>query len=607
MSNEIQKNIKFLRVVKFLSIIALLFLILAITTVSITPSASSYEISIYGAFPIHFWFLILSVITIGQIIIMANMYKKNKTWLLGISIIIIAVSILVFMPYIRGYVIYGRGDHLEHIGEAKDIIFTGSTNSYDYYPSIRILTAVSSIVTNIPVINVSTILTRLFPFLFIANFIIFSRFFLRKHPEFMLSLAFASSFLFFASMGNYLSPSLQLSLLLPLVLYLYYQRCLIGVFEKSIVFVLFSVGIVFYHPLIVLFLIIVLSISAISDAISRYKTNTHFSNEIIMEKGKTLKPVAILSVIFITWYFSFSSITNNFVKVFSSIFYGTGESPLSVDLKYSSQYEIQLIDYLRIGFFTYGRYIIILLLLLLSISYITYHIFLKGEKKIVSKYRYFFLSLNVFTFIFFTALSYVSDFSVNWQRFFIYINLFSLVLLPIYFASMLKKNKAKKLKYCAIFCILLFLSFFSLFTFYISPVTNEVNIQCSYGECAGFIWFFENRNTSYLADEINIAQSRYFEALHNQGDSSKNLVYLDAKPADHFGYNISKNIGINYQDSNYLIVPKLAKIVYPSLFPNYPKDWRFTCRDFNMLYNDSTIINTYSNSEIEMHLINPKN
>ncbi len=43
---------------------------------------------------------------------------------LGILIIFLVDSILLFMPIIRGYLNFGLGDVLSHIGSMKDIINT---------------------------------------------------------------------------------------------------------------------------------------------------------------------------------------------------------------------------------------------------------------------------------------------------------------------------------------------------------------------------------------------------------------------------------------------------------------------------------------------------
>lgn len=228
MLNQIHKSITTERFVKLLSILAFLFIELVITIIATTPSASGYEISIYEVFPWYFWFFLILSLAIGQIIIFLNIFnentKKNKVWLIGLIIVLIASCILLSIPYSRGYVTYGRGDNLEHIGEAKDILFSGSIKPSNFYPSIHILTAVISLIGDINIIDVSNFLPRLFPFFFIFGFIIFSRFFLEKRDEFLLSIVFFSSVLFFGANGSYLAQFGQSFLLLPLILFLYFKR-----------------------------------------------------------------------------------------------------------------------------------------------------------------------------------------------------------------------------------------------------------------------------------------------------------------------------------------------------------------------------------------------
>ena len=610
-----EKSLNFIRVAKFLSIIALLLIISAIAIIANTPAASDYEISIYDVFPIHFWFLIISSVAIGQIIIVLDIYsndKDNKIWLMGLAVILIAIIIMSSMPYVRGYATHGIGDHLEHIGESKDIIYTGTIKPYDFYPSIRMLAANIGLVGNINIMDVSSFLPNVFRFLFIIGFIIFSMIFLERHDRFLFSVLLSSSLLFFASSGTYLVQYQQSFLLLPIILFLYFKRSEV---ENSIsfnmTFIIFSIGLIFYHPLTFLLIILIFSVSAISTFISKKKLDKiEVENKKEPLKTKVIMPVVLLSIIFVAWYFSFSTIINNFVKVFSSIFYGTGESFLSAQLSRATEYNVLISDMIRIGFFTYGIHITIGVLSLISIFYIYHRIFWKKDKQI-SNYKFLFLLLCIFTFGGLAALSFLFDFIVGWGRFYMYLTFFSLLLMPIALAYPKKKKKtllkktSKYVKIPIVLIIIFIISITSVFIFYRSPLRDEPSQAVTSEECIGFTWLIKERNTEYYIDQILFSQYRFYNALHQKNSSSKNIKYLDTSVRDHFGYNDSVHLGKQYGKNNYLLLTTLDHIVYPSLYKNYEEYWHFTEEEFNMLNTDLTVYSIYSNSGFDVFLINP--
>jgi hypothetical protein len=601
---------------KILSIVAFFCIILALIIIVVTPPASGYEISIYDAFPWYFWVLLILSIAIGQIIIFFNVFnddiKGNKVWIIGIMLILIAVSIMVSMPFIRGYLTYGTGDHLTHVGATKDILYSGSIQQNDFYPSIRILAAVIGLISNIDIISVSTFLPRIFPFLFFLGFFIFSRKFFEKREGFLISIIFSSSILFFSSSGNYLAQDPQSFLLLPLLLFVYFMRSKIeNTISFNILFLILSISLVFYHPIVFLLFIIILTISANSTFISsKIKKHNEIEFNIDPDKKKVLNPIIILTIFYIAWYFSFSAIIRNFQKIYLSILYGIGESTASSHLSMVSTYNVNFFDILRIIFFQYGIWIITGILSLFSIFYLFYYQFWKKDNQI-SQYKLLFLSLCIFIFGGLTILSFFFDFIAGWGRFYRYVIFFSLLLTPIAFTKLLKYNRKslnKKISYhkISIMLIIIFLMLFlSVFTAYRSPIRNEISLAVSRGECVGFIWFFENRNITYLTDELGASQLRFYDALHQNTSISKNLRYIiNIAPPDHFGYNNSTTLGSQYDQPNYFIISTLGRIFYPSLHPNYEDDWRFTELDFQMLLDDSTVSTVYSNSGFDVFLIN---
>jgi len=142
------------RAIKVTAIIAFTFIVLILMIIVKTPPASGYEISIYNVYPWYLWVFVITSIFLGQMILLsgATASKKNDNyWVIGFLGILITNTILLFMPFIRGYTMYGRGDVLTHIGYIKDILNTASIGTNNYYPIEHILTAIMSYTTNISV------------------------------------------------------------------------------------------------------------------------------------------------------------------------------------------------------------------------------------------------------------------------------------------------------------------------------------------------------------------------------------------------------------------------------------------------------------------------
>ena len=164
--------------IKIIAIIAFTFIISALTIISKTSPASGYEISIYDAYPWYFWVFIITSIFMGQIILVRSALSSDKSDRLcffGFLAIITTNIILLFMPFIRGYATYGRGDVLSHIGYIKDILRTASFGTDNFYPLDHILTASLSYITSINVEHAVNIIPPIFSLFYIISIYFLAR------------------------------------------------------------------------------------------------------------------------------------------------------------------------------------------------------------------------------------------------------------------------------------------------------------------------------------------------------------------------------------------------------------------------------------------------
>lgn len=601
---------------KVMAIIAFSFIILSLIIIVYTQPALFYEISIYNAYPWYFWFFMLAAIFIGQLIVFKDVFyesleKKYKGWLLGLIAILIPIIILLFLPIIRGYPTYGTGDHLYHIGEVKDILQFGNIGQNNFYPNLHILTASSILVIGGGVISIVNFISRFFFFLMPILMYLFFRIIFNKKNEMKFALILASTFLFFGTLCNYLAPFYQSFLLTPIILYLYFKRgTLKDTISFSLLFTITVVSCIFYHPLnslllilIFLFLAIILYLSPKIKGVNLIEV----PKKILKEKSFNIVLFSIL--LFFAWYFSFSYIVGSFYNVFSSIFYGTSESFFESQATAFTSYSPKLFDTLKVLVYTYGFFLIVSLLSIFSAIYI----FIKWQRNKQSFKLRFCFAFSGIIFLVFSVLvagAIFSDLIVGWNRFMLWETIFSIILITLAFYSLLSDSKNgntvtkpfKKLVTTVVVCIILVsLTFLSIFTFYTSPLTSNVNLQVTNMDWDGAEWINEHSDKQILIDELGIAQWRFYSAIY--GIQGYPVDYIFKLPPDHFNYHNTTSLGEYYNESRYMIITHLARIRYPESYPDYRELWRFTPDDFDQLQDDDTVIRLYDNGGFEAYLV----
>ena len=110
---------------KVLSIFIFSLILLNLAIIVRNPGVEGYEISLYDEYPVYLWYSILSCIFICQIILLISFFSNSKNsilWKTACIGIVLSNSILILMPLIRGYTIYGYGDPCAHIGFIKDML-----------------------------------------------------------------------------------------------------------------------------------------------------------------------------------------------------------------------------------------------------------------------------------------------------------------------------------------------------------------------------------------------------------------------------------------------------------------------------------------------------
>jgi len=605
---------------KIMAIIAITCIIISLLIILITPPAARYEISIYNAYPWYFWFFMLTAIFIGQLIVLKDVFyglseKNYNCWVLGVIAFLIPIIILLFLPIIRGYLSYGTGDHLTHIGLVKDIVQYGSIKQNNIYPNLHLLTASIIFVTGGEVISIVNFISYFFFFLSPISMYLLFRIIFNKKNEMKFALILASTFLFFGSYCVYLAPYNQSFLLVPIILYLYFKReTRQNEINFSLLFITIIIGYTCYHPLNLLLLILVFLFLAIS-----FYLYSKINDVNIIEapeknlKEKSINIVFFSTLLFFIWYFSFSFIIGDFYKVFSSIFYGAGVSFFQSQATQFISYSPKLVDTLRVIVYSYGLSLIVYILSIFSLIY-TFMKWQRNKQSFKLRFCFVFSGIIFLVFSVLVAGGFFADFIVGWGRFMGWTRIFSIILITLAFYNFLSDYKnvnifiksIRKLVTIITICIFLIsLTFLSTFTFYYSPLTGEANLQVTTMDWGGVEWITEHGNKQIMIDEQGIHQLRFLNAIYGQKKSDLIKPVGYSNPPDHFGYHNKTSLGKYYNQSRYLILTRLAKIFYPESYPNYKELWRFTPEDFNQLEDDDTVYRVFNNGGFEAYFIRP--
>jgi hypothetical protein len=598
------------KVIKIVAIIAFTFIISALTIIAKTSPASGYEISIYDAYPWYFWVFIITSIFMGQIILLKSTLssdKNDKHWVFGFLAILTTNIILLFMPFIRGYAIYGRGDVFSHVGHVKDIFRTTSIGTDNFYPLDHVLTASLSYITGINVEHAVNIIPPIFSLFYIISIYFLAKQIFERKGEVLFVLAFASILLF--SNGNLIfAPSVQSFFLLPFVLYLYFKsRDSRNPVEFGILLIISLFFIVFFHPMTTLFLILVFLILEFCLFIHKNINKKQGFELPKLQKRGSFNVILISFITFFIWYFSFSAITGMFRRVLNWLIYEIGKSGLETYSELIARIQPDFFDLIEGILNTFGQIIILGFLSFIFSIYI-FNIWRRhtGEQKL--KFYHIFFSTGSLIFIILSIIFFFNAFIIGFGRVSKYTFFSSSVFVALSFYLLFEKSEfsfnKQRFKSISLCIILILLLFFSTFNLYPSPITKSTNQQVTETEINGMTWFFDHRNEEMVIQEIGLSQSRFHDALFGKAIPRKNIRHGEVtRPVDHFSYIDKTSLGDYYEDQRYLLISVLGRILYPELIPKYEESWRFTADDFCMLEKDNTVLRIYDNGNVNIYFV----
>jgi len=588
-----------------------------------TPPASAYEISLYAAYPIYFWAMLIGSYTCGVVLLVGRpLAEHDHGRALGLSIVVTTGVIVLLLPVFRGYAFYGRTDPSAEAGFVKQILLTGhisppspSWDKEDIYPATHILVAGMSYVTGLDY----TLLSMLSPVGFFAfyevSLFLLSRRICKNESEAALVTAFGAP-LFSYYLAQFI-PNISTFLLLPFILWLYIRGERKRI-DWTIALLLPVLMLVLFHPFDALTYVLVFLCLLITGSV--LKLHSSLAKRIRSRLGLGLLSVIGLTACSFAWISGFTTFRASFLDLephlslthtaslsqTSSITHTTFPLPQTAEptqLTYELGYlkGVPVIEGIRIALILYGA------ALLLGLSSLVITLFaLKGRLR-SGNHQWagltFVPMFLIFAFLFPFGIAAIP--ALVERRTLPYLIFTSTIICGSGFYQWVSKREhvmQKRLATFAVVSILLGSILLGAFTVHPSPLVRAANEQVSYSEMEGMHWF-----VNYQAGlEMDNAQGIYPPPIAALGSGITTVpqnfgwgaIVLAPR---HFGYDSNDHYP---RKGRYLITNTLARIWNQNLTPDLPATWKYTKSDWVKLENDPAVQRVADNSGLQIYLVN---
>ncbi len=601
---------------KILCIVSFSLIQFALCILATTSNINGYEISIYKVYPWYFWLSILLSISIGQLILIRTSLfsNKNKYWIYGYTAILLTNAILLFLPLIRGYYTYGRGDPPTHIGIIRDLMETAGIGS-NYYPLDHIFATSLSYFLNLNIEKIILITPVIFSIYYMISIYLLMKTTFRNRIFFVFALNLSTILLFGGSELIFV-PSFQSFLLLPFTLYLFFKSYsdIYNCVEFRILLFITMACITFFHPVTILFFMAIFMAVLITSI--TYSNNIQFSqNKNYLSPGfGGLNAIIVSFILFFSWYFSFSSVIGSLKSALSSLLYGSESSNYQMYSSISNQITLPFSKLLEIAYFQFGLIIIMSIIGgIFSIYFIA--IILRKKKSLNYSYYHFLYSFCFLLFVLLSIVFFFNDFIIDFWRVYKFAMFFGTIVVGLGLQSFTQKNLVSvhefvekidcmtTFKLLCTYMIILSFVFTSVITFYPSPHARLSNHQISEMEVTGFKWLFDYGDEGYLIQELGTNQNRFHDMLFGVAARKNDIRNENTMIPYHFGYTSNVSLGNYYQNKRYMVIPLQMEYFYQTVFPEYEENWRLLPSDFSLLERDSYVFKIYDNDGLSLYQI----
>jgi len=591
------------KLLKRLCSIDITLILLVFIIVLLTKPAQGYELDIYAMYPLIFWLVVLFVIIISVMIIVLSEYWRIKGhWQVALLSIIALYSIILLLPLFRGYYMFALGsyDVFAHFFHSQYILNTGHADTY--YPGVHVLSVTLNHMANITLEETSFLIPTLFSVLYILFLSILGLSIQKGSKISLLPVLFAFPLLY-SEYHRTLHPYIFILFTLPLY---FYAATKISTRNKqlefSIIAIILSFMVIIFHPLISLFLIMLLIISQIILYIfKKYELKRlNFSNIVRM--------TGILIIAFSAWYvLSFQSIQIMFKRVINRLFYGIGLSnqdifDAQVSMIQSSGASVEHV--IKIFILTYGSIFFYQILGLICILIVIVHLRRKNAYTIETLGCVLYIFGLVIATLFLTNDMILNE-PVRAAGIAI---LMSMIFIPVVLYRVISEfssKTAQKVVYASLSSAFVIIITLSLLTVFSSPIISSPSWHMTYMESEGLNWFFDNHENDIPALLMSQTYYNKYEMYHSgkneQTNSMKTSTQYERLIPNHFGYDTYTKLGESLGFGKYYYISTELNRQHHLPLPQERRELfkKVTSTDFERLKQDNSINLLYSNGEFE--------
>ena len=585
----------------FAPLIISLTLLFSIIIIASTPPATGYELSIYEAYPTFLWVLLsinifFSIYTILQ---SGNNHSRNLYY--GYFSILLIETIIIFLPVIRGYYAMHRGsaDLYYHMFVASQILNSGYLPVTDIYPLMHIWLSILDNFLHDFIILI-LVLSIVFFYMYVLFLYILGKTILGTKSGGIFFSIFSIPLIFSLLHYSFI-PFFFALLTFPILLYIYHKIINNPYQNKPfyICIIFLSFFIVFCHPMITVFFIIMFSIFALIELIRRRKTLSWYSN------NTAFNIVTIESIAFFIWIINFSDIQDSLKdivsaslgqKVYTTIF----ENQMETVTNSNASIWLVIDRFIKI-------YSPLCLYFLISLFFLFYIIYQYYRNRNVNKDDF------IYSFQFCVAIcvgiSLLTGYFVIAEpiRAMAYALIFATILCGLFFYRIRVSTKSEKQELglnASITMIITIVCMLTMMTLYSSPWIGLPSTALTNGDKSGNDWILEYRNAAIpivKEEQSNYKYASYYFETTRSKNSQNVREYTTIIPS-HFGYNTNQTMGNSFtylpDDKVYMITSVMLKLT-PDAIPVDRREQikKFTETDFNRLKNDPTVDLIYSGKE----------
>ncbi|KAA9395880.1 hypothetical protein Har1130_15560 [Haloarcula sp. CBA1130] len=576
-----------------IAVIGVLLLVVSTAIVLTTPPATEYEISLYESYPAPFWGCVIGSLFAGSLLIFGSIGNPDeRSWVFGTLLMLATDALLLLMPLIRGYVMYGDADPLTHLGYVQDIVNTGTTGA-NIYPLAHLLVFATADATGLEAMTLAMLTPVFFSAVYFGGMIYLLFQVTDSRQGFLLGLPFV--LLPILGYSHLLFRPFDFSILLiPVVLYLFFksQRHPTPAIRAMLVLTLLSL--LLYHPLTAVFVTGIFLLYYVVQYVPQIKT---------IYRSPTSSFGLSLAII-VSWYSNFPGVILRFDTIYRVLF-GTGNSdaPVQAYAQTATEATPALIDIVWFITFRFGTELV---LFFLGGGLFGVALLLSVRKRYGLNTRTTVMGAVMGVFGIVGLLFLLLDLIVTQERPWQVAKIGAVLLLGPLFRIFWSRHKQRSQSIArgaksAVTVTILVLVVLSTLTLYPSPLSGMTNDQVTAMEVEGSQWLTERETGDRELYHFDIEYRRFHHAEHGV---SGELPFWEQFLPPHFNYTTNRYFGQNYDTEKYVMINRKGRIFYQKTYPDYPERWKYTSQDFQRFNRDRTVDRSYDNGDIRIYLAN---